>query len=359
MKNLLLLAAILLGAAPARAGLYYDLSVYTDSSTLRVGKRGQNRGDAVFISSGTTIVKSTSAVPGHIAFEVLSSTGAKLLTVTEGGVVAASGLTLGLTPGSTTFYSSTTWTTPDGVYSGRITQCGGGAGAGGAGNSVGDGPGGGGGAGEIVYCAYVRLTPGEVNTIVIGTGGVGGLNSGGPTAGSNGADTKFMNSQTAITAQGGFGGSPNSGNNGGAGGDGGGLLGGDGGVSGGGAGVNGTSMYSIMLSSVCGRRGGASGGGGGTGNQNGGMGGSSDSYPGGRGGDGAGAAYAGGGGGGGAGLGGGGGLGYDYGDYADGFETISTPGLGPCAGGGGESVGTPNARAKNGVKGLIRIEWGN
>lgn len=95
-------------------------------------------------------------------------------------------------PTVVTFDASTTWTAPTGVTSIQV-ECYGGGGGGGNGSSLNGGAGGGGGA----YAARVAVpvTPGNIYTITVGTGGSPQV---------NGNDTTFVgDSSVTVTAKGG------------------------------------------------------------------------------------------------------------------------------------------------------------
>lgn len=133
-----------------------------------------------------------------------------------------------------TYTSGTSWTVPCGVTSIDVEVYG--AGGGGGGSKTGGQAGGGGGAGGYAFIT-LAVTPGQVITYSIGTGGAGA-------AAGTGADGTAGNPTTfnagAVTANGGTAGLGD--NNGGAGGTGGTATGGDTNSSGGNGGPGGASI---------------------------------------------------------------------------------------------------------------------
>jgi hypothetical protein len=124
------------------------------------------------------------------------------------------------------FASSTTWTVPCGVNSITIYAWG----AGGAGGGAKSGGGGGGGGGAY-STTIVAVSPGDLLTITVGTGGTGVSNGNGNSGGQTTIVRSAVNLLTANGGSGGFVGSSGGNGAGGAGGSAGTWAGGNGGTS--------------------------------------------------------------------------------------------------------------------------------
>lgn len=244
---------------------------------------------------------------------------------------------------------------PPGVTSIDILCIGGGGGASGS-PGTGSYPGFGGGGGALAYANNVSVTPGEVLTVVVGGGGVGGAS--GANAGNPGGNTyvRYANSTTLCEAGGGSGpavaqatptpggsvvvGTGFSGGTGGA----------DGTTNNGGGGGGGAGGYS------------AAGGNGGVGNSGTGTGSTGGGGGGGGGMSTAGTQNNGGGGTGilGAGSNGTGGALNNPGTGGSGGQSGQAGGVGGLYGGGGGGAEDDTAAAGgNGAPGAVRIMWGN
>lgn len=210
---------------------------------------------------------------------------------------------------------------------------------------------GGGGGGGLRFTRYLPVNPGEILTIVVGSGGPGATSNGSGTAGGN--TTISRGGTTLLQANGGGGGTITTGGTGGTGTTLGGIIGGGNGGNGG---------NEDNTNNTDGGGGGAGGysGNGGVGGTNAGTGGNGT----GGGGGGGGAAGTGGGGGGGVGLLGGDGTlngtggtggGTNPGGGGSGGSTGSGLNGGLYGGGGG---GNDGASGGNGANGAARIIWG-
>lgn len=83
-------AVLMLVAAQARAGIYYNLANNASSDTLRVGYAGVDRNDSVFVASGTLTVQSTSVTAGYTVMQALNYAGSQILKLTQSGVLTVS-----------------------------------------------------------------------------------------------------------------------------------------------------------------------------------------------------------------------------------------------------------------------------
>jgi hypothetical protein len=103
------------------------------------------------------------------------------------------------------FTANGTFTVPAGVSELRVDAYGGGGGGGGADGSTQFG---GGGGGAAYNAGVVTVSPGEVLTIMVGSGGKGGLAGNPAQAGAAGGTTKILNSSKVVlfAANGGKGG---------------------------------------------------------------------------------------------------------------------------------------------------------
>jgi hypothetical protein len=97
LLKLTTLAGLLAWALPAHAGKFYNLDQKTSSATLRVGYEGADRTDSVFISSGATVVQSTSATATHKFFRLLNNAASEVLSMTQNGILTASSFVGNLT----------------------------------------------------------------------------------------------------------------------------------------------------------------------------------------------------------------------------------------------------------------------
>lgn len=87
MKKLFTLLMLL--AASAHAGPFYDLRLNPSSGTLKIGMTGTVPvRDAVLTSSGAAVVQSTSATSAYKPFRVKNVAGTEVLSVTQGGTTA-------------------------------------------------------------------------------------------------------------------------------------------------------------------------------------------------------------------------------------------------------------------------------
>ena len=88
MKKLLLATLLALAPVAAQAGIYYDLRSHTSSAALRIGLSGVNGEHAVFISSGSAVVQSTTSVSGHKILDVRNQANSTILSVAQDGTLS-------------------------------------------------------------------------------------------------------------------------------------------------------------------------------------------------------------------------------------------------------------------------------
>jgi hypothetical protein len=119
-------------------------------------------------------------------------------SLSAGSTPMGSGSVLFTTPG-TYSGSGSGWLCPAGVFQ-VLAEAWGSGGGGGSGSSGGNGAGGGGGE---YRSALVNVTPGTFYTIVVPSGGAGGVSTG---SGSNGAQATFAGDSLTVIAKGGSGG---------------------------------------------------------------------------------------------------------------------------------------------------------
>ena len=162
----------------------------TTTPKLQVGSLGQ----VTIVRADLTACKPGDLIPNDWT----------LLTY-DGTHLQVNGLTTNTLPSSNivSFYSSSTFTVPAGVYALKKVRVWGAGGGGGG--STGSNSSSGGGGGGYAEAYGVSVVPGQVITVTVGAGGAGGA---GATYGSSGGTSTFA-STMAVSATGGGGGSPN------------------------------------------------------------------------------------------------------------------------------------------------------